>query len=123
MLFLAMIYWLLIILIPVILISASFIKGRLAEKKTLARIREQWGQPKYIHRNFKLIAAYLTAFGGEYAASAADLDLDDVFTGPRPNRGSNTCLKNFIRPKYPRTILHPLNNGQKNLLKTLNCGN
>ncbi len=75
-----MIYWLLILLlIPAILITASFVKGRLTAKKTLAEIREQWGQPKYIHRKFKLIAAYLTAFGGEYAASATDLDLDDVF--------------------------------------------
>jgi ABC-type multidrug transport system fused ATPase/permease subunit len=80
MLYLSMIYWFLILLlILIIIVAASFVKKRSIEKKTLAGIREHWGQPKAIHRNFKLIAAYLTAFGGEYAASANDLDLDDVF--------------------------------------------
>jgi hypothetical protein len=79
-LYLGMIYWFLILLfILIVIVAASFINKHAVEKKTLAGIKERWGQPKAIYRNFKLIAAYLTASGGEYATSANDLDLDDVF--------------------------------------------
>jgi hypothetical protein len=80
MLFLGMIYGFLTLSLFFIIIRAvAFFKRRFLEKKKLDEIRERWGQPKYTYRDFKLIAAYLTAFGGEYAASTADLDLDDVF--------------------------------------------
>jgi hypothetical protein len=75
-----MIYWFVIILIVcVIIVAANFFRRRFLEKKKLAAIKETWGQPKAADRHFKLIAAYLTAFGGDYTACAADLDLDDVF--------------------------------------------
>ena len=76
-----MIYWLLIsLLILAVIVVSSYTKKRSAEMKKLAEIKEQWGKPKADSRNFNLISSYLTATGGDFAASSADLDLDDVFT-------------------------------------------
>ncbi|WP_214071485.1 hypothetical protein [Mucilaginibacter sp. dw_454] len=52
-----------------------------SEKKKLAKIREQWGKPKYINRNFNLIAGYLNIRGQSAIAesTANDLDVDGIF--------------------------------------------
>jgi DNA mismatch repair ATPase MutS len=52
-----------------------------SEKKKLAEIREQWGKPKNINRNFNNIAGYLAIEGESYISSntAADLDVDSLF--------------------------------------------
>jgi hypothetical protein len=79
-----MYYWLLALFILIALfIIADYLKGRHLKKKRLAEIKEQWGKPKNIQRNFKLIAAYLTASDSESyisANTASDLDVDDIFS-------------------------------------------
>jgi hypothetical protein len=52
-----------------------------SEKKKLAKIREEWGKPKQISRNFNLIAGYLaTDTEGHMAPNTGtDLDVDGVF--------------------------------------------
>jgi hypothetical protein len=52
-----------------------------SEKKKLAQIKEQWGKPKYIDRNFNLIAGYLETGDENYIAAdtAGDLDLNSLF--------------------------------------------
>lgn len=77
-----MYYWVIALAgIVVLLIVYSFLKKRILKNKKLAEIREQWGNPKYASRNFKLIAAYLNDKEGSNIAenTATDLDLDDVF--------------------------------------------
>lgn len=109
-----MIYALLILLLIVsIVITISFLKRYYTDKKKLKEIKEQWGQPKYIHRNFNLIASYLTAAGGKYAASAGDLDLDDVFAyidraASKP--GQQYLFKNLHAPEISETHFTAIEN-------------
>jgi hypothetical protein len=106
-LFLQMIYALFIFLLVVAaIITASFLKRYYAGKKKIKEIKEQWALPKDIHRNFNLIASYLTATGGKYAASAGDLDLDDVFAyidraASKP--GQQYLFKNLHAPEISET--------------------
>jgi hypothetical protein len=75
-----MIYWILILLVFIgILIITGVFRNRFLKEKKLKEIRALWGRPKSIYRSFKLINAYLSSFGIKNEASAADLDLDDVF--------------------------------------------
>lgn len=52
-----------------------------ADKKKLAEIKEHWGKPKSIDRNFNLIAGYLETEDENYIAgnTASDLDLNNLF--------------------------------------------
>ena len=78
-----MTYLLPVILILFIIITAiSFFNRRLNNRKKLAEIRKRWGKTKNGQRNFKLIAAYLSADDDKNTISpttATDLDLDNVF--------------------------------------------
>ena len=75
-----MIYWVLILLIFIgLLIIIGIFRNRFLKEKKLKEIRASWGRPKNIYRSFKLINSYLSVFGIKNEASAADLDLDDVF--------------------------------------------
>ena len=75
-------YWIpFLLIVLIILLVTSFLKSRISQKKKLAEIKKQWGKPKNTHRNFKLIAAYLTESKNSKisANTAIDLDLDDLF--------------------------------------------
>lgn len=52
-----------------------------SDKQKLARIKEQWGKPKYVNRNFNLIAGYLENINESYISgdTASDLDLNGLF--------------------------------------------
>ena len=76
-----MIYWLLaLFLLIIIIVASNYFKKQSLTKKRIAEIKEQWAKRKDEHLDFNLIASYLTATGGKFAASAADLDLDYVFS-------------------------------------------
>lgn len=78
-----MFYWLLgLLIIAILLLITGFVKSRHLKNKKLIEIKEQWGKPKDVYRNFKLIGAYLTAYenGSDIKANTAtDLDVDGVF--------------------------------------------
>jgi hypothetical protein len=110
-----MYYWLLALFILIALfIIADYLKGRHLKKKRLAEIKEQWGKPKNIQRNFKLIAAYLTASDGESyisADTASDLDVDDVFsfidrTNSKP--GQQYLYKKLHSPELAESYFNTL---------------
>jgi hypothetical protein len=93
-----MFYWLIIVAFftcALVLISIFnyFEKQRSAEKN-INRIRNKWGQPVNVQRNFKLIAAYLNGLDDPARVSPAiadDLDLNSIFnfidrTNSKPGR-------------------------------------
>jgi hypothetical protein len=79
-----MIYWLIAgLFIGLIVLVTGHFRSRSLTRKKLANIRERWGRPIESYRNFKLIDSYLFAYGEEAnisAETAADLDLDSVFS-------------------------------------------
>ncbi|WP_184550611.1 MutS-related protein [Mucilaginibacter sp. FT3.2] len=122
-----MYYWVIALLsILALVVIYSFFKSRILKKKKLAEIREQWGKPKYLSRNFKLIAAYLTNDEGGHIneSTAADLDLDDVFcyidrTNSKP--GQQYLYKKLHSPQVSESYFESLEqsinhiNSDKNL--------
>jgi hypothetical protein len=108
-------YWLPVLLILlVILLIIGFLKSNHLKKKKLAEIRERWGKPKDTHRSFKLIAAYLTAYGSKSDiadATATDLDINDVFsyidrTNSKP--GQQYLYKKLHSPEISETYFNTL---------------
>jgi hypothetical protein len=75
-----MAYWVLTLSIFIgIIIIAGVFRNRFLKDKKLKEIKALWGKPKNVYRSFKRINSYLATFGIKNEASAADLDLDDVF--------------------------------------------
>ncbi|MEO6850113.1 MAG: hypothetical protein ABI203_05400 [Mucilaginibacter sp.] len=75
-----MIYWVLTLSVLVcILFIAGIFRNRFLTERKLKEIRMLWSKPKNIYRSFKLINSYLNTFETKNDASAADLDLNDVF--------------------------------------------
>lgn len=108
-------YWLPVLLILlIILLIIGFLRGRHLKKKKLAEIQERWGKPKDAYRSFKLIAAYLTAYGSKSDisdATATDLDIDDVFsyidrTNSKP--GQQYLYKKLHSPEISETYFTTL---------------
>ena len=120
-----MIYWLLgFVLLTIVIIAATIIKRRDTKKTKLAEISENWGLPKNDERNFGQIAGYLTATGGGFAASSADLDLDDVFSyidrsSSKP--GQQYLFKRLHASSRPPNFFPIWSNWLTALPATLNC--
>ncbi|WP_299586050.1 hypothetical protein [Mucilaginibacter sp.] len=108
-------YWLpALLILGIILLIIGFLKSSHLKKKKLAEIKERWGKPKDIYRSFKLIAAYLTAYGSKSDiadATATDLDIDDVFsyidrTNSKP--GQQYLYKKLHSPEISETYFNTL---------------
>lgn len=107
-----MVYWFFgFLLIAVLIVIAGIIKKRVTSKAKLAEIKASWGSPKEEKRSFTLIARYLQDTGGDYSASAGDLDLDDVFsyidrTNSRP--GQQFLYKKLHSPEISEPFFSKL---------------
>ncbi|MFD2873806.1 hypothetical protein ACFS5N_15075 [Mucilaginibacter ximonensis] len=93
-----------------------------SEKKKLAQIREQWGKPKYINRNFNLIAGYLETTDESYVSgdTANDLDLNGLFeyidrTSSVP--GQQYLYKKLHQPQTSAPYLKSLEKNIENVSK------
>ena len=110
-----MFYWLLgLLIVAILLLITGFVKSRHLKNKKLIEIKEQWGKPKDVYRNFKLIGAYLTAYenGSDIKANTAtDLDVDGVFgyidrTNSKP--GQQYLYKKLHSPEIPENHFNVL---------------